>query len=226
MVWEDGGVIPPPTQFPRVIPCSPSPPKWRLCSNAPQNSAPRGRAGARRNPRPGPCPAQALSYVTAPPTQGPGRRVAVASYWIAPGFTVRPGPRPAPDTVLDADFAVLQLDPSVPAAPQEFVLPLVAGLMPQWTVLAFGGYQPDLGLGLVADLECWVIGYGRFMNARTMLRHSCAATVGSSGGPLLVRTTEGAWMVAGVGSLAITNDIGGWAVPSLTITRALAEMTR
>jgi protease YdgD len=173
-----------------------------------------------------PFPPQALSYVIGPTTQGPGRRVAVASYRVAPGFTVRPGVRPAPDTILDADFAVLELDPSVPAAPQEFVLPLVAGLMPQWTVLAFGGYQPDLGPGLVADLECWVIGYGRFLNARTMLRHSCAATVGSSGGPLLVRSTEGAWMVAGVGSLAIRDDIGGWAVPSLTITRALEAMRR
>lgn len=57
-----------------------------------------------------------------------------------------------------------------------------------------------------------------------MLRHSCAATVGFSGGPLLVRSTHATCMVAGVRSLAIPNGIGGGAVPSLTITRGLEAM--
>ncbi|HEV7264285.1 MAG TPA: trypsin-like serine protease [Falsiroseomonas sp.] len=168
----------------------------------------------------------AVSYIIGPTPQGEGRRVAVAAIFIAPGFKVRGGPRPDPSAPPDADWALLALDPAVPEAPADFVLEVVPGLMPPWTQLVFGGYQPDRGRGLVADLECWIVTYARTGADRLMLRHSCAGTGGSSGGPLLTRQADGRWMVAGVGSLAISGDVGGWAVPSRTIWRVLEEMPR
>jgi protease YdgD len=88
------------------------------------------------------------------------------------------------------------------------------------TELALGGYQADRPTTLVADLSCRVLGYGRDERGRTMLRHSCAATSGSSGGPVLVRLRDGRWVVAGVGSMALTSEAGGWAVPAASIYRA------
>ena len=164
-----------------------------------------------------------VHYIIGPSAQGAGRRVAVASIFVAPGFRVLPGIRPDPNVPPDADWAILTLDPAAPEAPPDFVLPMVTGLMPPWTVLVFGGYQPDRGRGLVADLECWIVGYGRIETGQLMLHHSCSGTSGSSGGPLLARQPDGTWMVAGVGSMAINNAAGGWAVPARTIARVLAE---
>jgi protease YdgD len=173
-----------------------------------------------------PLPPAAVSYVIGPTAQGEGRPVAVAGIFFAPGFRVRPGPRPDPTAPPDSDWAILTLDPAAPEAPPDFVLEVVPGLMPPWTELVFGGYQPDRGRGLVADLGCWVLTYARARDRALMLRHSCAATGGSSGGPLLTQRSDGRWMVAGVGSLAINNDVGGWAVPSRTIWRVMEEMPR
>jgi protease YdgD len=53
-----------------------------------------------------------------------------------------------------------------------------------------------------------------------MLRHSCAATGGASGGPLLVRRPDGGWMIAAVGSVATIGAQGGWAVPAAAVRRA------
>jgi protease YdgD len=167
-----------------------------------------------------------VSYIIGPTAQSEGRRVAVEAIFIAPGFKVRAGPRPDPSAPPDADWAILALDPAVPEAPAEFVLQVVPGLMPPWTPLVFGGYQPDRGRGLVADLNCWIVTYARAGADRLMLRHSCAGTGGSSGGPLLARQPDGRWMVAGVGSLAINDAVGGWAVPSRTIWRVLQQAPR
>lgn len=169
---------------------------------------------------------QDVSYVIGPTPQGPGRRVPVQAVFVPPGFRVLPGPRPAPDAQPDADWAVLQLDPSVPEAPEEFILELVNGQVPQWTEVALGGYQPDRGAGLVADLACYVVNYVRTRDGGMMLRHSCAGTGGASGGPLLMQVADGEWRVAGVASLAFNTEVGGWAVPSLAVTRGLQAQAR
>ncbi|WP_270935087.1 trypsin-like serine peptidase [Falsiroseomonas oryzae] len=173
-----------------------------------------------------PLPPQQITYVIAPSRQFPGRRVAVASYLTGPNFRVRPGMRPDPTSPPDSDWAVLFLDPAIPEAPPDFILQLERGPVPPGTEMALGGYQADRPGLLVADLACRVLGYGQDRQGRVMLRHSCTATGGSSGGPLLVRMPEGNWMVAGVGSMAINNQAGGWAVPTFAIWRAVAEMRR
>jgi protease YdgD len=157
----------------------------------------------------------------APP--GRPRRAAVESYVFGPGFRALPGPRPEPGAPPDADWALLLLDAAVPDAPPDLLLPVVPLFARPGTELALGGYQADRPTLLVADLSCRVLGYGRDEAGRVMLRHSCSATSGSSGGPLLVRLSSGQWVVAGVGSMALSNEAGGWAVPAAIIYRAAQQ---
>lgn len=154
----------------------------------------------------------------------PGERAGVASVAVGPGFRALPGPRPDPAVPADADWAVLTLDSRAPDAPPERVLQMAPGAVRPGVRLAYGGYQADGPDRLVADLDCTVLGYGRDPSGRIMLRHSCAATGGASGGPLLVRMPDGAWMIAGVGSIATVGAQGGWAVPALTIRRQGGDM--
>ncbi len=146
-----------------------------------------------------------------------GQRAGVVSVATGPGFRALPGPRPDPAVPADADWAVLTLDSSAPTPPAARVLPLAPGAVRPGIRLAYGGYQADGPDRLVADLDCTVLGYGRDPSGRMMLRHSCAATGGASGGPLLVRMPDGAWMIAGVGSIATVGAQGGWAVPAVAI---------
>lgn len=155
----------------------------------------------------------------APDGRAAGRARAVGVV-MGKGFTVAPGMRPDPSAAPDADWAVLVLD--APLGDRERSLPLAAGYAKPGTALAFGGYQADRARQMVADLACAVLGYGRDTEGRIMMRHSCAATSGASGGPLLVRASSGeGWIVAGVGSMAQTGVNGGWAVPTAAITRAV-----
>ncbi|WP_137179064.1 serine protease [Roseomonas sp. AR75] len=154
---------------------------------------------------------------------GRPRRAAVQSYVTGPGFRALPGPRPEPGVPPDSDWAMLLLAENVPPAPAELQLPVVPLFARPGTPLALGGYQADRPTVLVADLSCSVLGYGRDQGGHVMLRHSCSATSGSSGGPVLVRLSSGQWVVAGVGSMALTNEAGGWAVPAATIYRAAQQ---
>lgn len=161
-----------------------------------------------------------VSFVLAPSPEGHAGQARAASMVIGPGFAVAPGPRPDRVSPPDADWAVLLLSGTV--GERERALPLAAGYARPGTPLAFGGYQADSARRMVADLACAVVGYGRDTAGRVMMRHSCAATSGASGGPLLVRAASGeSWIVAGVGSMARNGVSGGWAVPTAAIARAV-----
>jgi protease YdgD len=170
-----------------------------------------------------PLDAQAVAFVLGLSPASPGVHVGIASYTLGPGFVARPGPRPDPSAPPDADWAVLTLDPAAPDLPADRVLALATGFVRPGVPVAFGGYQADRPTTLLADLSCTTLGYGRDAAGRTMLRHSCSATGGSSGGPLLLRQADGNWVVAGVGSMAVRGQAGGWAVPAATIRRMAGE---
>jgi protease YdgD len=151
---------------------------------------------------------------------GDGGRARAVAAIAGPGFAVLPGPRPDPASPPDADWAVLVLDTALGEPGR--VLPLAAGYARPGTPLAFAGYQADRGRQMVADPACAVTGYGRDAAGRIMMRHSCAATRGASGGPLLVQLPGGGgWIVSGVASLAQCGVSGGWAVPTAAILRAV-----
>lgn len=174
------------------------------------------------NPRTArPVDAGSVHFLLGVSPQGHAGHARARSIVMGPGFTVAPGMRPDPATAPDADWAVLVFDSAL--GEPERTLPLAAGYPRPGTALAFGGYQADRARQMVADLACAVLGYGRDTAGRVMMRHSCAATSGASGGPLLVRAPSGqAWVVAGVGSLAQNGVSGGWAVPTAAIARAAA----
>jgi protease YdgD len=161
----------------------------------------------------------AVSFVLGRAPGRPGQLAGVARIVVGPGFAALPGPRPNPDIPADSDWAVLTLDGGIPNQPAAYALDFVPGVVRPGSRLAYGGYQADGPDRLVADLDCTVIGYGRDPSGRFMLRHSCAATGGASGGPLLVRMPDGTWMIAAVGSIATVGAQGGWAVPAVTVRR-------
>jgi protease YdgD len=160
--------------------------------------------------------ARQVRFRLAPAGGGPDARV--EQIIMGPGYSVRPGPRHDPAAPPDSDWAVLMLDAPLGAAGR--VLNLAAGYMAPGTPLAFGGYQADRR-ELVADVACTVVALGRDAGGRIMMRHSCVATSGSSGGPLFTPAPGGGWVVAGVGSMADAAVAGGWAVPTAAIARAV-----
>lgn len=141
------------------------------------------------------------------------------SFVIGPGFAVGPGLRPNPAAPADADWAVLTLD--APLGAPDRVLPLLRTAPPPGTPLALGGYGQDRAHVMVADLGCRSSGLVRGAGGRVMLRHTCAATRGASGGPLLARRPDGAWGVVGVSSTARAGVSGGSAVPASAIDPAV-----
>lgn len=105
-----------------------------------------------------------------------------------------------------ADWAVLRLAAPLPAP----ALPVVAAGPGMAAML--GGWQRDRAHALLADTSCGI--EARVQDAAgPLLLHGCAATRGSSGGPLLVRAGEG-WAVAGVQVAARGEARGGVAVPA------------
>ena len=119
-----------------------------------------------------------------------------------------------PSAPPDSDWAVLHLDASLGTADR--LLPLMREIPPPGTPAMLGGYEQDRAQIIVADVACTVVGVVRAREAR-MLRHSCAATRGASGAPLLVRTPDAGWGIAGVASGAVIGAAGGYAVPLATI---------
>ena len=87
-----------------------------------------------------------------------------------------------------ADWARLELAEPVPVAPLRLLEGPAAPGMP----VALGGYNQDRAQLLIADTTCRVRqADGAFVT------HDCAATHGTSGGPLLARQGDG-WAVVGI----------------------------
>ncbi len=134
------------------------------------------------------------------------------SFLIGQGFAVGPEMRPLPSASPEADWALLTLD--LPLGTPDRVLPLLRLVPPPGTPVMLGGYEQDRAHAIVADLACTVTGLVRDSAGHVLLRHSCAATRGSSGAPLLAPAPGGRWAIAGVASLADAGVAGGLAVPA------------
>ncbi len=117
-------------------------------------------------------------------------------------------------TGLGGDVAVLTLDAAIGTA----ALPWANAARPGEAAM-LGGYEQDRIETLLADTGCRTMGRIADAGGRPILQHACAATGGTSGGPLLVRSGAG-WAVAGVNVTANVGDVGGLAVPAAT-ARAL-----
>lgn len=139
----------------------------------------------------------------------------VADYAIGPGCVpaATHGSRP----VTGADWAVLTL--ATPIDLPGRTLPLLREAPPPRTPLMLGGYQQDRPELVLADAACQVLGLARDAAGGLLLRHDCASTRGSSGGPLLARGSDGGWGVAGIASGVTVKQGGGIAVPAQSIAR-------
>ena len=147
-----------------------------------------------------------------------------ASFVIGPGFAVGTRGRPLRSVPWDTDWAVITLE--TPLGTADRVLPVARATPRSGTPLALGGYEQDRAHALLADTACRLVGPVLEPSGRVMLRHNCAATQGSSGGPVLAQAEDGVWGVVGVASLAADRGPGGYAVPITAIDPAALEAAR
>ena len=138
------------------------------------------------------------------------------SFTTGPGFAVGLDQRPLPSAPPDADWAVVTLD--APLGTSDRLLPLLRQVPPPGTPVMVGGYEQDRAHALVADLACTLAGLVHDAAGHVLLHHTCAATRGISGAPLLARAPGGSWGVVGIASLALVSTVGGYAVPVAAIS--------
>lgn len=146
-------------------------------------------------------------------------RARVSAYVVGPGFVpaTSHASHPAQGGAQGADWAVLRL--ATPIDLPDRTLPLLRETPAPRTPLMLGGYQQGRPEVVVADTACQVVALARDAAGRLVLRHDCASTRGSSGGPLLARGPGGEWGVAGIaGSVALAEALG-IAVPAQSIPR-------
>ncbi len=139
----------------------------------------------------------------------------VSGYVIGPCFV--PAASHATRLASGADWAVLTL--TTPIDLPGRLLPLLPEAPPPRTPLMLGAYQQDRPEVVLADTGCRSIGLERDAAGRPLLRHDCASTRGSSGGPLLARGPDGGWGVAGIVSGGAVDVALGIAVPAQSILR-------
>ena len=157
-------------------------------------------------------PAESV-HVLAGYESGAFTRHEVAVSYRVPG-DFRPGDESA---VQASDVAVLTL--ASPLGTAILVpVPAVAG-----QAAMLGGYSQDRAQTLLADPDCRVLGTVPDRERRTLERHSCEATFGTSGAPLLVRLANGAWEAGGVQVAAAAGRAGGLAVPAARVQSLLRQ---
>lgn len=133
------------------------------------------------------------------------------AFRVGPGFEVGPDQQRRPTAPPDGDWAVLAID--APLGTADRVLPIARERPTPGTAAMLGGYEQDRAQVIVADVRCSVAGSVVDAGGHVLLRHSCAGTRGVSGAPLLARSADGGWAVAGVASTAGVGTSGGYAVP-------------
>jgi protease YdgD len=111
----------------------------------------------------------------------------IARITVGPGFDgTTGGPQPG-------DWARLELTEAVPVMP----LALFDGGTISGMAVALAGYNQDRAQLLMADPACHVLRVGALSGGARLIAHDCAATHGTSGGPLLTRSERG-WAVIGI----------------------------
>ncbi len=111
---------------------------------------------------------------------------------------------------------MLTLD--TPLGTPDRLLPLPTAPAPAGQDIALGGFGQDREERLQADLHCRILAPATDGAGRPLLRHSCSATRGTSGAPLLARDPDGTWHIAGMNVAASQDGAGGIALP-LTATK-------
>jgi protease YdgD len=138
-----------------------------------------------------------------------------AGHAVVRRYLVPPAFDPASGEPAGADWAVLIL--TAPLAAPGVPLRLDTGPLPPGATVALAGYEQDRDELLVADPSCRILGTTRDAVGLALLRDTCSATHGASGGPLLVQAPDGGWSVAGILVRGLLGGAGGYAVPAAAI---------
>ena len=133
------------------------------------------------------------------------RHVKALAILVAPGWAWSGRPR-------GDDLALLRV-----AGRAAFVDP--AEEVAAGSAVMLGGYGQDRAQRLMADEACRLLGPVQAPGG-VLLRHGCAGTRGTSGGPVFT-WEAGAWRLAGVAVGAETEGAGGVAVPGPVVARLL-----
>lgn len=142
-----------------------------------------------------------------------------AGHSVAVRLSVAPGYDPMNEgRTAGADWALLTLAAPLGAGGRTLAL---AGADVAKAPIALGGYSRDRAEVLDADLDCAISGRGADAEGRPLVLHTCSATGGTSGAPLLARSAGGTWDVVGM-EIAAAADRGGIAVPASAIRVGLA----
>ena len=118
-----------------------------------------------------------------------------------------------------SDLALLHFGAALPGA-----LAIAAGSIVPGEALIAGGYGQDRAERIAVDPACRAAGYVRGRDGLALLRHDCNATRGTSGGPVLMRGADGAWVLAGIQVGAVSAGAGGVAVPGAAVAGLLASV--
>ena len=130
----------------------------------------------------------------------------VLRYRVGPGYDPQQENRTA-----GADWAVLTLPTPIGGADR--ILPLQTTPFPAGSSVMLAGYGMDRQERADADRACAVTGATIDAERRPLLTHTCNATLGTSGAPLLLQRPDGSWSIIGVQLAAVARGAGGAAIP-------------
>ncbi len=144
-------------------------------------------------------------------------RGAAAGVALVADFTIAPNYDPFHESdSAGSDWAVLTLTNALVREGE--YLRLSHAMPAPRTPAVLGGYSKDHMEIIEADLHCLIADQVRDARNDTLLHHTCHATSGTSGAPLLVRLGSGEWRVAGIQIGSVVNHAGGIAVPAAAIS--------
>ncbi len=135
---------------------------------------------------------------------------------IATGYQLAATYRPGQPGDPFQDIAVLHFDAAVGAS----AIPLAAEDARPGQAVMLGGYGQDRPEAILADDHCTVTAH---TDGAPALLHDCAATSGTSGGPVFARGDDGKWQLVGVNVAAFQDHRGGAAIPASIIRTLLAQ---
>jgi protease YdgD len=140
-----------------------------------------------------------------------------ATYRIGAGYDPK-----RPYATLGSDVAVLTLENGIGGL--DAMLRLAERSESPSVRVTLGGYSQDRAEVILADRNCHITASTQDEQGALLLRHTCTATHGTSGAPVLERNEHGVWVTVGVQVAATLGGSGGIAVPASAIRAVLSKL--
>jgi protease YdgD len=164
-------------------------------------------------------PPQAVHVLSGYHSGAYAQQTVVTSYQIGSGYDPK-----RPYATLGSDVAVLTLESTLGS--NEPLLSLADRPATASTLVTLGGYSQDRAEIILADQNCRISAAMPDDQGASLLRHTCMATHGTSGAPMLTQNQNGTWTVVGVQVAAVRTGSGGIAVPASAIRAVLTNLAK